>query len=108
MTVDVHIAIRAECHADAVLIDLIARSKYVNEVTRRAVIPQHGISPLTVDIQIAVRPKRQPGRFSQAIARSEHINELSGSPVIPENRVRAITADVQIPVRTDREAARSH
>jgi hypothetical protein len=94
MTVNVQIAVGTECQTDAVLIDLITRGKQVNEVTGRAVIPQYGIAPLTVDIQVAIRPEGQRGGFSQAAAAGEDINELSGSAVIPENRIRGIAADV--------------
>jgi hypothetical protein len=36
---------------------LIASDKRVDEMTVRAVIPQHSICPLTVDVRVAVRPE---------------------------------------------------
>ena len=79
MTVNVQVAVGAECQTGAVLIDLITRGKHVNEVTGRAVIPQYGIAPLTVDIQVAIRPEGQRGGFGQAAAAGEDINATGSS-----------------------------
>src|SRR5206468_12307634 len=83
----------------------IAGGEYIHEPPCCAVVAQYGIRSLTVDIQIAVGPESQGGRFGQAAARCEHIDEGPGSRVVPENLVCAIAADVKVPVRADTQSA---
>src|SRR5258708_115493 len=65
---------------------------------------------MTGDVQIAVRPERQPGAvlidLIARIARSKHVDEFASSAVVPQYGISPLTVDVQIAVRPEDQRGR--